>query len=234
MTMARSRIAALCTALALGCLTAVPAASGAPKPGKIVEKRIRSAAPDAKRVRESLVRVYDPLPQGTGAPPACDWLEYLRFRNRGGPREAKRADAVITMMPGFLGGVQHPPRPRQRARPPRGEPPDPPEALRDSGGGSRRAAGRRHGRLQLPSRLSPLPGLYGRRLRGHVPRRRQRGWSGVEHVPRLQGIWLPGGATPAQTPADRLDPRQRPLAAPPPRLPPDRPGPRRTGRGVPE
>ena len=48
-------------------LVAVPAAaSAAPKPGKLIEKRVRSAAPNHRHVRETLVRVYDPLPAEAG------------------------------------------------------------------------------------------------------------------------------------------------------------------------
>ena len=67
---------------------------------------MRSEAPGAKRVKEYLVRVYAPLPDDVGPhPAACDWLEYLRFRHADGPRKAARADAVVSLMPGYLGGA---------------------------------------------------------------------------------------------------------------------------------
>jgi len=70
------------------------------------EQRVASAAPDAKLVTESYVRVKAPLPASVGAhPEACDWVSYLRFRNAGGPRSPSDADAVITAMPGFLSGA---------------------------------------------------------------------------------------------------------------------------------
>ena len=70
------------------------------------EQRVASAAPDAKQVTESYVRVKAPLPASVGAhPEACDWVSYLRFRNAGGPRSPSDADAVITAMPGFLSGA---------------------------------------------------------------------------------------------------------------------------------
>jgi hypothetical protein len=95
----------LAAAAAAAALTPV-ATTAAPKPGDVVEKRVRSDAPGTKRVRESLVRVFDPLPAEAGEHPvACDWLEYLRFRHRNGPREARHADAVIVIIPGFLGGA---------------------------------------------------------------------------------------------------------------------------------
>ena len=52
------------------------------------------------------MRIYDPLPAEVGEhPAACDWLEYLRFRHRDGPRNPRQADAVVVIIPGFLGGA---------------------------------------------------------------------------------------------------------------------------------
>lgn len=83
-------------------------ASAAPVPGKTTSARVQSAAPGAKHVRETFVRVYDPLPEKAGAhPPACDWITYLRFRHADGPRIASRADAIATLMPGYLGGAAY-------------------------------------------------------------------------------------------------------------------------------
>jgi hypothetical protein len=97
-------LAALAVAAALA--TAPAAGAGAPQPGDVVEKKVRSEAPGHKRVRESLVRIFDPLPPEVGEhPAACDWIEYLRFRHRNGPSEARNADAVIVIIPGFLGGA---------------------------------------------------------------------------------------------------------------------------------
>ena len=102
-------VRALSIAIAAALLAALPAGAAAqstPKPGKVVTKKVRSAAPHRKQVKEYVVRVYDPLPAEAGEhPPACDWLEYLRFRSADGPREAKRADAVYVIIPGFLGGA---------------------------------------------------------------------------------------------------------------------------------
>jgi hypothetical protein len=84
---------------------AVPAAA-APRPGTQVTRPVHSLAPDAKLVKEYFVRVYKPLPKSYGAhPKACDWIGYLRFRSAGGPRNPSRADAVFTIIPGFLGGA---------------------------------------------------------------------------------------------------------------------------------
>lgn len=83
---------------------AIPAAAVAAE--GVTETAIDSEAPDAKRVKESYVSIVDPLPESAGPhPAACDSIGYLRFRSRRGPAESKRADAVITLIPGFLGGA---------------------------------------------------------------------------------------------------------------------------------
>jgi hypothetical protein len=91
-------------------ILAAPAARGAlpvsPEPGERVERAVRSDAPDSNRVRESYVRVYEPLPEEAGPHPRrCDWVGYLRFRNRGGPERSAGADAVLASMPGILAGA---------------------------------------------------------------------------------------------------------------------------------
>ncbi len=91
-------------------LAALPGAAQAgtttPEPGTVIEKRVKSVAPHHRQVRESFVRIYDPLGEEVGEhPPACDWIQYLRFRNAGGPKEARDADAVYVIIPGFLGGA---------------------------------------------------------------------------------------------------------------------------------
>ena len=71
-----------------------------------VEQGVRSEAPDASKVEESYVRLHDPLPDSAAEHPrSCDSIGYLRFRNAGGPGKAKRADAVVVNIPGFLGGA---------------------------------------------------------------------------------------------------------------------------------
>jgi len=96
-------------AASLGLALALVGASGAhasSAPRDRVETPVRSAAPDAKNVKESFVRERAPLPASFGPhPEACDWITYLRFRHRDGPRQPKRADAVIVLIPGFLGGA---------------------------------------------------------------------------------------------------------------------------------
>jgi pimeloyl-ACP methyl ester carboxylesterase len=57
-------------------------------------------------VKESFVRVYKPLPKRDGPhPKACDWISYLRYRGVHGPKDPSRADAVLVIIPGFLGGA---------------------------------------------------------------------------------------------------------------------------------
>ncbi|MFL5870550.1 MAG: hypothetical protein ACJ75R_05675 [Solirubrobacterales bacterium] len=91
------------TLIAVVCALALPASAGAGL--ESTQRPIHSSAPDANRVREYLVRVHDPLPADVGPHPrACDRLQYLRFRDAGGPPDARDADAVISLMPGFLGG----------------------------------------------------------------------------------------------------------------------------------
>jgi hypothetical protein len=107
--MARMRTLMIWTvAAAAAALAAAPAAPAAPAPGTTKSVRVPSAAPGAKHVRETFVRVYAPLPESAGPHPrACDWITYLRFRHARGPRVASRADAVATLMPGYLGGAAY-------------------------------------------------------------------------------------------------------------------------------
>jgi pimeloyl-ACP methyl ester carboxylesterase len=104
--MPKRSLIALTTAALLAAPAAAQAGTAAPEPGTVIEKKVRSAAPHHRQVRETFVRIYDPLPEEVGEhPPACDWIQYLRFRNAGGPKEARDADAVYVMIPGLLGGA---------------------------------------------------------------------------------------------------------------------------------
>jgi hypothetical protein len=70
------------------------------------ETPVKSLATDAKRVKQSYVRLRDPLPAGSAAhPEACDWISYTRWRNGKGPSRSTKAHSVIVLMPGFLGGA---------------------------------------------------------------------------------------------------------------------------------
>ena len=87
---------------AIAAITPAQASAGSQR----IEQRVHSLAPDSKRVTETFVQVHDPLPESYGShPEACDWVSYLRFRHRGGPRQAKRADAIYVIIPGFIGGA---------------------------------------------------------------------------------------------------------------------------------
>jgi hypothetical protein len=97
-------------AVAASAALMAPAAGAAlptsPEPGERVERAVRSQAPDADRVRESYVRVYEPLPEAAGPhPDRCDWVGYLRFRSSDGPERSADADAVLVSMPGILAGA---------------------------------------------------------------------------------------------------------------------------------
>ena len=96
-------------ALSLVALALVPAAAvAAPAPGTREETPVASLAPDANVVKETFVRVYDPLPASAGPrPEACDWVTYLRFRHRSGPTDSTKAESVAVIMPGFLGGASY-------------------------------------------------------------------------------------------------------------------------------
>ena len=69
------------------------------------EQPVKSAAADAKLVRESYVRLRDPLPEGSAPHPAeCDWISYVRWRSAKGPAKSTKAHSVVVLMPGFLAG----------------------------------------------------------------------------------------------------------------------------------
>ena len=96
---ARSGLATAVAALALGV---APTGAGA----AVSQVSVGAQAPDARQVREYYVSIEDPLPDSVGPHPrACDSIGYLRFRARGGPADPKKADAVVTLIPGFLGGA---------------------------------------------------------------------------------------------------------------------------------
>jgi pimeloyl-ACP methyl ester carboxylesterase len=54
----------------------------------------------------TLERIYSPAPTANGVPPEeCNYIHYLRFRLREGSADPTSADAVIVLIPGFLGGA---------------------------------------------------------------------------------------------------------------------------------
>ena len=89
-------------AIAAALVLAAPASAAAQSR---TETPVKSAAADAKLVRESYVRLHDPLPEGTAPHPAeCDWISYMRWRNAKGPSKPTKAHSVVVLMPGFLAG----------------------------------------------------------------------------------------------------------------------------------
>lgn len=91
---------AIAAVVALGLM--LPGAAAAQR----TETPVKSLAGDGKVIRQSYVRLRDPLPAGSAAhPEACDWLAYTRWRNAKGPKKATKAHSVLVLMPGFLGGA---------------------------------------------------------------------------------------------------------------------------------
>lgn len=84
----------------------VPAGSSAvATPGNRTESVVTTTSP-ITGVVESVVRVRVPLPASVGAhPAACDWLSYLRYRDRFGPTSSALADKVFVAQPGILEGA---------------------------------------------------------------------------------------------------------------------------------
>ena len=100
---ARTRSGLLAAGLALGgTLTATPAAYAAvPR----TETAVASGSP-VTSVVETEVALWLPLPLSAGPHPAgCDWLHYLRYRDRGGPARSAQADRILVAQPGILEGA---------------------------------------------------------------------------------------------------------------------------------
>jgi pimeloyl-ACP methyl ester carboxylesterase len=90
-------------AIAAAVALALPGAAAAQSR---TEQPVKSLASDAKLVRQSYVRLRDPLPADAGPrPEECDWISYTRWRNAKGPARWTQAHSVIVLMPGFLGGA---------------------------------------------------------------------------------------------------------------------------------
>ena len=101
----RRRLQAVIAALA-AAVAVVPATAAAKHRRTRIETPVHSHAADAKKVKESYVSLYAPLPSSDGAhPAACDWIGYLRFRDARGPKRAKKAAAVFVTMPGIFAGA---------------------------------------------------------------------------------------------------------------------------------
>ncbi|MEA2473233.1 MAG: hypothetical protein QOE06_1148 [Thermoleophilaceae bacterium] len=90
--------------LAIVAALALAAPASAATPSR-TEQPVNSLASDAKIVKESYVRLHDPLPADSAPHPAdCDWISYERWRDAKGPARATKAHAVVVLMPGFLAG----------------------------------------------------------------------------------------------------------------------------------
>lgn len=60
------------------------------------------------QVEISWVTLHVPLPPDAGAhPPECDYLHYLRYRDRNGPADSTDADAIVSTQPGLVGASMY-------------------------------------------------------------------------------------------------------------------------------
>lgn len=86
-------------AVLVACLTPLAAVAGT------TETPVPSTSPDADGVVASAVFFDAPLPDELDAPVACDRLSYLRYRESKRTNNPAKADAILVLMPGFLGGA---------------------------------------------------------------------------------------------------------------------------------
>ncbi|MCW2902845.1 MAG: hypothetical protein JWO67_5110 [Streptosporangiaceae bacterium] len=102
MWLSRVIVSALLAAPAVVVIPPAPSrAAAAPR----IEVPVPSSSPITD-VAESVVRVKVPLPGSAGShPPECDWLSYLRYRDRGGPAASASADKILIAQPGILEGA---------------------------------------------------------------------------------------------------------------------------------
>jgi hypothetical protein len=93
------------TAVLASAVVAVGANAAEPAPGPRTERVITPVNPDPA-VTKSIVEVYSPLPQSTGAhPAACDYARYVRYRHANGPARSADADSILSVLPGMAGGA---------------------------------------------------------------------------------------------------------------------------------
>ncbi|GAB3968925.1 hypothetical protein GCM10029978_039260 [Actinoallomurus acanthiterrae] len=94
--------------IALTALVIPPVISG-PHAGAATAERVEtpvSSTSPITSVTESAVSVRIPLPASVGAhPAACDWISYLRWRDRSGPADRSKADRVLIAQPGIFEGA---------------------------------------------------------------------------------------------------------------------------------
>ncbi|ATL68634.1 hypothetical protein [Nocardia terpenica] len=86
-------------------VVAAPVTRAEPVYDTRTEEIVHSLNPDPS-VEISWVSVYSPLTTGFAPhPPACDWIHYLRYRDKNGPADSRDADAVVTAEAGLQGGA---------------------------------------------------------------------------------------------------------------------------------
>ncbi|WP_167486808.1 hypothetical protein [Nocardia terpenica] len=105
-SIATSYTTTLAASVLIGALVAGSTAYAAPPAGSMrTEVPVDSLNPDPG-VDISWVSLYSPLPADVGPhPPECDYIHYLRYRDKNGPRDSSNADAVVTAEPGLQGGA---------------------------------------------------------------------------------------------------------------------------------
>ncbi len=86
-------------------LFCAPAKAGRSSPPKRLRCLPReSSLPHTVVVEEETI--YSPAPAGNGqAPPACDYVRYLRFRPASDNDTPVPVKAVVIMIPGYIGGA---------------------------------------------------------------------------------------------------------------------------------
>lgn len=86
------------------CLLPACYKPGGPMPGEPVDPAARVPVPQKVIVEEEVI--YSPAPAGNGAPPPeCDEIRFVRYRPETPGGEPKPVDAVIVLMPGYMGGA---------------------------------------------------------------------------------------------------------------------------------
>jgi hypothetical protein len=96
-------IAIVCIVLAAGCyMPGGPVPEGKKTPA---ERAWTTEDVDAA-VSMQMERIYSPVPRDNGVPPEeCDYIHFLRFRPEAASGDPADADAILVLMPGFLGGA---------------------------------------------------------------------------------------------------------------------------------
>jgi pimeloyl-ACP methyl ester carboxylesterase len=101
------------TAIVIIASTLVIAAAGCYTPGGPVPEEKQAPAARAWTMQDveaavsmQMESIYSPVPRDNGVPPEeCDYIHFLRFRPKGASGNAADADAILVLMPGFMGGA---------------------------------------------------------------------------------------------------------------------------------